>query len=136
MEEIFHPPNLILSADVIPNDQLIRGVLAANATGGSFDRLAFSVMQGGWNCIKLADESGLALSVCRFPPATSKVGVGSAIARDHRVAGGTRPPPAPTERSVRICRTTLFRSCFTVWRYLAARCRGDTASVVAVGTVL
>jgi hypothetical protein len=58
MEEIFHPPNLILSADVIPNDQLIRGVLAANATGGSFDRLAFSVMQGGWNCIKLADESG------------------------------------------------------------------------------
>jgi len=50
MEEIFHPPNLILSADVIPNYQLIRGVLAANATGGSFDRFAFSVMQGGWNC--------------------------------------------------------------------------------------
>jgi hypothetical protein len=43
MEEIFHPPNLILSADVIPNYQLIRGVLAANATGGSFDRFAFSV---------------------------------------------------------------------------------------------
>jgi hypothetical protein len=39
MEEIFHPPNLILSADVIPNYQLIRGMLAANATGGSFDRL-------------------------------------------------------------------------------------------------
>jgi hypothetical protein len=50
MEEIFHPPNLILSADVIPNDQLIRGVLAANAAGGSFDRFAFSVMQGSWNC--------------------------------------------------------------------------------------
>jgi len=116
MEEIFHPPNLILSADVIPNDQLIRGVLAANATGGSFDRFAFSVMQGGWNCRSSPHESGLALSVCRFPPATSKVGVGSAIARDHRVAGGSRPPPAPTERSVRICRTTLFRSCFTVWR--------------------
>ena len=47
MEEIFHPPNLILSADVIPNDQLIRGVLAANATGGSFDRFVLSVMQGG-----------------------------------------------------------------------------------------
>jgi hypothetical protein len=25
----------------------------------------------------------------------------------HRVAGGSRPPPAPTERSVRISRTTL-----------------------------
>src|SRR6202035_6077901 len=45
-----------------------------------------------------------------------RVGVGIAIARDHRVAGGSRPPPAPTERSVRICRATLFRSCFTVWR--------------------
>jgi hypothetical protein len=28
----------------------------------------------------------------------------------HRVAGGSRPPPAPTERSMRICRTTLFGS--------------------------
>ena len=26
----------------------------------------------------------------------------------HRVAGGGRPPPAPTERGVRISRTTLF----------------------------
>ena len=34
----------------------------------------------------------------------------------HRVAGGSRPPPAPTERSVRISRTTLFGSCFTAWR--------------------
>jgi cytochrome c peroxidase len=29
------------------------------------------------------------------------------ITHEHRVAGGSRPPPAPTERSVRICRTTL-----------------------------
>jgi hypothetical protein len=36
MEEVFHPPNLMLSGDVIPNYQLIRGVLAAYATGGSF----------------------------------------------------------------------------------------------------
>src|SRR4030095_6436413 len=28
----------------------------------------------------------------------------------HRVAGGSRPPPAPTERSMRIYRTTLFGS--------------------------
>jgi short subunit dehydrogenase-like uncharacterized protein len=28
----------------------------------------------------------------------------------HRVAGGSCPPPAPTERSMRICRTTLFDS--------------------------
>ena len=27
----------------------------------------------------------------------------------HRVADGSHPPPAPTERSVRISRTTLFR---------------------------
>src|SRR5258707_27344 len=27
----------------------------------------------------------------------------------HRVTGGGRPPPVPTERSVRISRTTLFR---------------------------
>ena len=27
----------------------------------------------------------------------------------HRVTGGGRPPPVPTERSVQISRTTLFR---------------------------
>jgi transposase len=32
---------------------------------------------------------------------------------EHRVAGGSHPPPAPTERSVRISRTTLFGSRFT-----------------------
>ena len=31
----------------------------------------------------------------------------------HRVARGGHPPPAPTERSVRISRTTLFRNGFT-----------------------
>jgi hypothetical protein len=44
MEKVFHRPNLILSGDVIPNYQLIRGVLAASATGGSFDRFVLSVM--------------------------------------------------------------------------------------------
>jgi DNA end-binding protein Ku len=34
---------------------------------------------------------------------------------DHRVAGGGRPPPAPTERGVRISRTTLFGSWFTAF---------------------
>jgi hypothetical protein len=34
----------------------------------------------------------------------------------HRVAGGGHPPPAPTERSVRISRTTLFKSWFTARR--------------------
>src|ERR1035437_2938640 len=33
----------------------------------------------------------------------------------HRVAGGGRPPPAPTERGVRISRTTLFGSWFTAF---------------------
>ena len=33
---------------------------------------------------------------------------GRELPRAHRVAGGGRPSPAPTERSMRICRTTLF----------------------------
>jgi hypothetical protein len=33
----------------------------------------------------------------------------------HRVAGGGRPPLAPTERGVRISRTTLFGSWFTAF---------------------
>jgi hypothetical protein len=33
----------------------------------------------------------------------------------HRVAGGSCPPPAPTERGVRISRTTLFGSWFTAF---------------------
>ena len=31
------------------------------------------------------------------------------------VAGGGHPPPAPTERGVRISRTTLFGSWFTAF---------------------
>ena len=38
------------------------------------------------------------------------------FAWNHRVAGGGHPPPAPTERSMQISRTTLVRSCFTAWR--------------------
>ena len=47
---------------------------------------------------KFADESSLALSVCHFPPATSKVGVGSAITRDplHRSGRAQLAHPAPT----------------------------------------
>ena len=38
------------------------------------------------------------------------------ISSAYRVAGGSRPPPAPTERSVRISRTTLFGEGFTAQR--------------------
>jgi transposase len=34
---------------------------------------------------------------------------GGRLAMLHRVTGGGRPPPVPTERSVQISRTTLFR---------------------------
>src|SRR4051794_8054076 len=36
-------------------------------------------------------------------------------ARLHRVTGGSRLPPVPTERGVRISRTTLFGCCFTAF---------------------
>ncbi len=38
------------------------------------------------------------------------------ITSAYRVAGGSYPPPAPTERSVRISRTTLFGEGFTAQR--------------------
>ena len=37
------------------------------------------------------------------------IAVGTPITGRHRVTGGGRPPPVPTERSVQISRTTLFR---------------------------
>ena len=36
LDEVFDPEELMMSGDVVPNYQLIRGVLAASATGGSF----------------------------------------------------------------------------------------------------
>src|SRR5580698_6172815 len=47
----------------------------------------------------------------RHQPAT--FAVGTRVSSRHRVTGGGRPPPVPTERSVRIYRTTLFGSWFT-----------------------
>ncbi len=41
---------------------------------------------------------------------------GPILTSAHRVAGGSHPPPAPTERSVRISRTTLFGEGFTAQR--------------------
>jgi hypothetical protein len=44
MGEVFHPPNLMLFGDVIPNYQLTRGVCSLPMR--TADRFAFSVMQG------------------------------------------------------------------------------------------
>src|SRR5712671_6320475 len=44
--------------------------------------------------------------------------VRTSITARHRVTGGGRPPPVPTERSVQISRTTLFRRGFTALREL------------------
>jgi hypothetical protein len=49
----------------------------------------------------------------------------------HRVTGGGHPPPVPTERGMRISRTTLFGSWFTALRVLAAPGAGDAAWVAA-----
>jgi hypothetical protein len=43
----------------------------------------------------------------------------------HRVTGGDRSPPVPTERGVRISRTTLFDSRFTAPRGSARPDRED-----------
>src|ERR1700694_1065781 len=42
----------------------------------------------------------------------------------HRVAGGGRPPPVPTERGMRLYRTTLFGSWFTALQAPAASRKG------------
>jgi hypothetical protein len=53
----------------------------------------------------------------------------------HRVAGGGCPPPAPTERSGRISRTTLFKGCFTAQLVAEASDREATASAAVAETV-
>src|SRR5450631_810836 len=50
----------------------------------------------------------------------------------HRVAGGGRPPPAPTERGVRISRNTLFGSWFTAF---TAICSSFVSMVLGVLSV-
>jgi ribosomal protein RSM22 (predicted rRNA methylase) len=54
----------------------------------------------------------------------------------HRVTGGGCPPPVPTERSVRIYRTTLFGSWFTALLTPAASRMGDAVLVSATVSVL
>src|SRR6516164_5737406 len=54
----------------------------------------------------------------------------------HRVDGGSHPPPPPTDRSVRISRTTLFGRWFTALREPAAPDRATAAVVGAVEPAL
>ena len=54
----------------------------------------------------------------------------------HRVAGGGRPPPAPTERSMRIYRTTLFGSWFTALQEPATPHMGGAALVSVTASLL
>src|SRR6516165_7517369 len=54
----------------------------------------------------------------------------------NRVAGGSRPPPAPSERSVRISRTTLFDSWFTALQEPATPHMGGAALVSVTASVL
>ena len=57
---------------------------------------------------------------------------------EHRVVGGGCPPPTPTERSVRISRTTLFGESFTAQRMpLAAGIFPNEAAITRlVGAIL
>src|SRR6266481_8056497 len=76
---------------------------------------------------------------CLFPPLSSG---GALVARPwlrfhiHRVTGGGRPPPVPTERGVRFSRTTLFGSWFTALQEPAAPGKGGAALVSATVSVL
>jgi hypothetical protein len=69
-------------------------------------RLAAKVVQPISNSLhldRLGDVGGVRIDRDRGAPRDAA----------HRVTGGGRPPPVPTERSVRISRTTLFGRCFT-----------------------
>ena len=57
-------------------------------------------------------------------PGGAGFAVGTPITGCHRVTGGSRPPPVPTERGVRIYRTALFDRCFTALRAPAAPGKG------------
>jgi DDE superfamily endonuclease len=63
----------------------------------------------------------------KVAPGAHGRGRDASLARAHRVAGGGHPPPAPTERSMRICRTTLFGSWFTALQEPATPGKGDAA---------
>jgi hypothetical protein len=54
----------------------------------------------------------------------------------HRVTGGGRPPPVPTERGVRLYRTTLFGSWFTAVLAPAVSRMGDAVLVSATESAL
>ena len=66
--------------------------------------------------------------VTGWPEAVSNVRF-RLIASAHRVAGGGHPPPAPTERSLRIARTTLLGEGF------AAQRMPETAGMAGPGVV-
>lgn len=75
----------------------------------------------------------------QLPPAFAAVPqylVHITVALLYRVARGGYPPPAPTERSVQISRTALFRNRFTAQRWLAASGRGAQPLVALGETVL
>jgi hypothetical protein len=79
-----------------------------------------STNRGVWK----GDQRNTCLSPRQPPEAFA---VGTLIAERPRVAGGSRRPPAPTERSVQISRTTLFGCRFTELRALVAPGNEDTA---------
>ena len=54
----------------------------------------------------------------------------------HRVARGSCPPPAPTQRSVQISRTTLFRKRFTAQQWPEVPDRESKALVAAEENLL
>ena len=72
-----------------------------------------------------------------LPPCSRPCRVGAKdCSSAHRVTGGGRPPPVPTERSVRISRTTLFGRCFTALQEPATPHMGGAALVSVTASLL
>ncbi len=79
-------------------------------------------------CVRVDFYGGRMTLECQ-QVATSRSTIDRPVIPASRVAGGSHPPPAPTERSVRISRTTLFGERFTVQRM------PETAGMAGPGVV-
>jgi hypothetical protein len=90
------------------------------------DQVGGSLANGGLVESKMGAVAWGQLANTPFPPSRPEE-----FHLEHRVTGGGRPPPVPTERGMRISRTTLFGRWFTATASAGAPGMGDAALVSA-----